>query len=105
MPKFELIRDHLSLGHGAERYGVTLLQPDTSIFFMLSNHRNAMAARNEIKHLLCQLNDDWMRRISEYLKEARQSLEGNIKYFKVTEKKSLITKKNKLVERYFSEAG
>jgi glycogen debranching enzyme len=44
-----------------------------------------------------------MAKLKGYLNEAMGSLEGNIKYHKVEQKKSQITVRNQLVEPYFTE--
>ena len=81
---FELIRDKLTVGHGSgpKKFGVQLKMPEAAMFFLLVNQRNKEGARKEVERLLCQLNDDWMRRCGEYMKEAYGALEGNIRYFK-----------------------
>jgi glycogen debranching enzyme len=81
---FDLIRDHLTVGHGSgpTRNNVQLKMPDAAMYFILANNRNRDNATKEVEKLLCQLNDDWMKRCGEYMKEAYGALEGNIRYFK-----------------------
>jgi len=76
--------------------------PEAAVFFLLVNQRNKEGATKEVERLLCQLNDDWMKRCGEYMKEAYGALEGNIRYFKTVQKQSEITKVNRIVEPYFS---
>ena len=73
------------------------------MYFLLANNRNRDNATKEVERLLCSLNDDWMRRCGEYMKEAYGALEGNIRYFKTEIHQSHITAVNRLVEPYFSE--
>jgi glycogen debranching enzyme len=40
--------------------------------------------------------------VSEFLKEAVDNIRGTIRFYKIQEKKSLITSENPLVNRYFS---
>lgn len=47
---------------GPNRMGVSLKMPDTAIFFMICHNNNKAAATEEVRKLLCSLNDDWMRR-------------------------------------------
>ena len=82
---------------------VQLKMPDAAMYFILANNRNRENATKEVERLLCQLNDDWMRRCGEYMGEAYGALEGNIRYFKTELKLSHITAVNRLVEPYFSE--
>ena len=102
--RFELIRDHLTVGHGSgpKRMNVRLKMPEAGYFFMCANGRNRTTATKEVEALLCRLNDDWMRRCGEYMKEAYGALEGNIRYFKTEIKQSHITAVNRIVEPYFS---
>lgn len=103
-PRFDVLKDHLTVGHGGkDRMGVKLKMPEAAIFFMIVNNRNKNAAIKEVEKLLCQLNDHWMPTVGGYLNEAMNALEGNIRYFKVEQKKSKITAINQLVDPYFTE--
>ena len=84
MDRFELMRDHLTVGHGSgpKRMNVRLKMPEAAYFFMTATGRNRSTATKEVESLLCRLNDDWMRRCGEYMDEAYGALEGNIRYFK-----------------------
>ena len=53
--------------------------------------------------LLKRLNDDWAAKVHGFMEEAMNALEGNIRYFKIEEKKSHITPVNRIVEPYFTE--
>lgn len=101
---FELIRDELTTGHGTgpTRFGVHLKMPEAAAFFLLANHRNRNNASSEVEGLLNRLNEDWMRRCGEYMSEARGAIEGNIRYFKIECGRSEITRRNFIVEPYFS---
>ena len=82
--------------------GVRLKMPEAGYFFMLANGRNKNNATREVETLLCKLNDDWMRRCGEFMKDAYNAIEGTIRYFKIELQNTKITDKNKLVEPYFS---
>lgn len=54
MKRFEVLRDELTIGYGGpDRMGVKLRQPEASIFFLLTNHRNKANAITEVEKLLC----------------------------------------------------
>lgn len=57
--------------------------PESAIYFMVVNQRNREQTIKEVERLLCMLNDEWMKKVKEYLKDAYNSLEGNIRYFKI----------------------
>ena len=47
---------------GPKRMGVSLKMPDTAMYFMICHNNNKAGATEEVRKLLCNLNDDWMRR-------------------------------------------
>lgn len=73
------------------------------MYFMLTNKRNRDAAIKEVEKLLCQLNDDWMRRCGEYMKDAYNACEGTIRYHKIECGNKHITKHYRLLDPYFTE--
>lgn len=105
--RFRLMRKELSVGHGSgpKRMGVSLKMPDAAIFFMLVNNQNRSQAAKEVEALLCRLNDHWMSTVGGFLAEARGAIEGNIRYFKLECRRSLISvdKGNWILDPYFSE--
>lgn len=103
-PRFEALSEHLTVGFGGkERMGVKLKMPEAAVYFMIVNNRNKDNAMKEVEKLLCQLNDHWMAKATGFLKEAMNALEGNIRYFKIEQKKSQITAINRIVDPYFTE--
>jgi len=97
------MRDHLSANVGGpKRMGVNLKMPDAGYFFMLCMGRNKDKAAREVESLLCRLNDDWMRKVGDYMKDAYGAIEGTIRYFKTELGQSKITPTNRIVEPYFS---
>jgi glycogen debranching enzyme len=105
--RFRLMRKELSVGHGSgpKRMGVSLKMPDAAMFFMLANNQNRTQAVKEVEALLCRLNDHWMSTVKGFLAEARNAIEGNIRYFKLECRRSLISaeKGNWILDPYFSE--
>ncbi len=82
---FDLMRDKFTINVGAhKRMGVSLKMPDTAYFFMICHNNNKAGATEEVRKLLCNLNDDWMRRQNEFRNEAYGSFEGTIRYYKLT---------------------
>lgn len=103
-PRYDVLKDELSKGYGGpHRFGIKLKMPEASIFFMLVNQRNRDQAKHNVESLLCQLNDDMMTQTKGYINEAYESLEGNIRYFKLVLGQNKITRKNMIVEPYFTE--
>lgn len=104
LPKLDVLKDHLVEGHGGKvRMGVKLKMPEAAVFFMIANKKNKSDAQKDVEKLLCQLNDEWMAKIGAYMKEAMGSIEGNIRYHKVEQKKSKISSGNYIVDPYFTE--
>ena len=82
------MRDKFTINVGAhKRMGVSLKMPDTAFYFMICHNNNKTSATEEVKKLLCNLNDDWMKRQTEFRNEAYGSFEGTIRYYKLTLKK------------------
>ena len=85
--------------------GVSVQMAEAAHFFMCVNSRNKSAAENELKKLLCALNDDWMKRVEGFKGEALNAIEGTVRYFKleVGRKKITVEGGNMIVDPYFSE--
>lgn len=83
--------------------GVSLKMPDTAYFFMICHNNNKAGATEEIRKLLCNLNDDWMRRQNEFRNEAYGSFEGTIRYYKLTLRRCQVSRNNYMVDPYFTE--
>jgi hypothetical protein len=102
---FDLIRDKFTTGLGGPvRMGVGL-KPEAAHYFMITNNRNQNAAIDEVRRLLCGLNDDWMKRLEGFKNEALNAIEGTIRYFKIECNRTKITLEGgeMIVDPYFSE--
>lgn len=103
---FELLRDELTDGVGGpSRMGVHLKMPEAAHYFMIVNNKNKQAAIDEVKKLLCALNDDWMKRVEGFKNDAMGAIEGTIRYFKLELGRTKITYEggNMIVDPYFSQ--
>lgn len=92
----------INVGHGPNPRQVDLKMPDALIFFSILHNQNVTLAVQEIAKLVQDSNTYWTNKIPEFLTEALENIRGTIRYYKIQEKKPLITKENPLVNRYFS---
>lgn len=72
-------------------------------YFLLISDRNLDRALATLRPLLVRVNDEWKQRIADYQKEALSNMEGEIRWFKLSEGNKQISWENMLVKRYFME--
>ena len=72
---------------------------------MIVHNSNKNSVIGEIESLLYKLNDHWCHKVKGYMGEARNAIEGTIRYQKIECRRCLINVKegNWIVDPYFSE--
>lgn len=79
--------------------------PDAAYFFMIVHNKNRTSALKEVESLLHRLNDHWTHKVRGFMGDARQAIEGTIRYSKLECRRTKVNVKegNWIVDPYFSE--
>lgn len=67
-------------GHGPKRMQVSLKMPDAAYFFLIAHNNNKNSIVKEVESLLHRLNDHWVHKVRGFMGEARNAIEGTIRY-------------------------
>lgn len=80
--RFKLMEEKLTTGHGhgPKRMQVSLKMPDAAYFFLIAHNNNKNSIVKEVESLLHRLNDHWVHKIRGFMGEARNAIEGTIRY-------------------------
>ena len=70
--------------------------PDAAYFFMIVHNKNRTSALKEVESLLHRLNDHWTHKVRGFMGDARQAIEGTIRYSKLECRRTKVKKCSKI---------